>query len=116
MTDKRLESGKVENQKTTTYVGKDKDGNEIREEVKLNKDTGEVTRKVNGEEVKPEEKKENKKKDPVVLQYSPSNGEFLIIKLLQMLVHQQKEVAYYLRMLAKDKIDDEELKELLYNG
>lgn len=113
---RHLESGNVKNEKRTTYKVTDEEGKQHVEEVILNKDTGEVTRKLDGKEVEEPKKQEEQKKQPAVLRYSPSNADFIMIKQLEMLINQQKEISYYLRKLAADKLDDEELLKELKDG
>lgn len=106
-----LESGKVANEKVTTYQGKDKDGKEITEQVTKNKDTGEITRKVDGQEVK----EEPIEKKPTIIQYQMGNGEFILVKQQEMMINQLKEMNFYLRKLAEKEglLDDNKLKEEL---
>ena len=120
MSEKKFESGQVENQTKTTYTGKDKDGKVIREEVVKNKETGEVTRTVNGkpvENTKPVDGKQDfelnalgENKKPALLEYRQSNGEFITIKLLEMIVNQLKELNYRLAKVEekKEESQDEE--------
>lgn len=102
-----LESGAVKNETKTTYKGKDKDGNQITEVVTKNKDTGEVTREVNGKKVDEPEKQVPKIK-PIV--YQQSNFEPIVIKQLSSLLSQLTEMNYYMAKIAKE---DKELPDFM---
>ncbi len=66
----RLESGAVQNQQTTTYRFKDKEGKQVMAERKENKDTGEVVHKVDGKTL------------PEPVAFQPGNYEMLSLALL----------------------------------
>lgn len=107
MNKEKLESGVSPGIKQTTYTATKKDGTKMVEKITKDKESGEITsHTVDGEEV---EKKP--KKQPTVLQYSPSNAEFIQIKLLEMISNQLKEINYYLRLQVEDKIDDKKVEE-----
>jgi len=110
-----LESGKVANEKVTTYTVKKEDGTQMVEKIVQNKDTGEVKRFVDNEEVKIEEAQEKK---PVVVQYHPGNEGLINIKLMEMVINQLKEMNYYVRQLAEKSgdISDKKVKEAIENN
>ena len=107
-----LESGKVRNERTTTKKAETSSGT-VTEKVVQDKDTNEITEHtVTDQEGTRNVKKEEK---PKILQYHPSNGEFILIKLLEMIKQQNTEQSYYLRKIAQklDVVDDDELRKLL---
>lgn len=75
-----IESGAVENTRTTTVTAK-VDGKTVAESVKINKDTGKVlNHTVDGKPV--EEKKEEKKKEKQPVRHNPGNTMELVMLLL----------------------------------
>jgi len=117
MAEKKLESGMVDNKKTTTYTVTKEDGTKMVETVVKNKETGEVKHFVDGEEVKENGNVEKKESSSPLVRYTVGNGELLQIKLLEMIVNQLKEINYYVRRLAEKSTDinDDKVREAI-NG
>jgi len=92
---RKLCSGDVKNETTTTYTAKSEDGKRMVEQVKQNKETGNVIRTVDGKPV------ETQKQDNQI-KYSPGNGDAMMIILLNDIKRQLVEMNYYMAKLAKE--------------
>lgn len=115
----KIETGTVLNEKVTTYTGTKDDGNKMTEKITLNKDTGEVSREVDGVKIEPALPNRSQSPKQVIVSYAAGNGEFIIVKLLDAILKQLKETNYYVRELAEKShivIDDEKVKEAINNG
>jgi len=96
-----VESGKVDNKKVTEYKGKTDDGKPLVEKVTKNKDTDEIKREVNGEEML---ESEETNKIPNSIRLNTGNFEALLISQLNTIIGELKGIRYYTGYLEK-KID-----------